>query len=357
MRYGLFGVWMLLGSVAAADTQVSVGVWLPGISIGINLPAYPQFVVVPGYPVYYAPRLGWNYFFYDGMYWVFADDTWYTSYWYNGPWMFVGPEYVPLYVLRVPVRYYVRPPVYFLWWRQDAPPRWGEHWGPEWERRRPGWDRWSRHVAPPPAPLPLYQQQYTGERYPRFEEQQELHQRVYRYQPRDTEVRSFYQQKSQDQRSQAREQEPRSNGPRWRTVTVPPPQAQPSPESYRDERDGRGRQREAPRVDWPSSPPAESQPRAPAPHWKEIQPSEPESVPQKREERGSGRQQSGPQLAPEMRSQGQAMPSYPGHGAKPRGEGAVQQTGKPPQGKGRRGDPEDGKDEAHGHGQGHERDE
>ena len=85
---------MLLCTAASADVQVS---------IGINVPVYPQLVVVPGYPVYYAPRLEANYFFYDGMYWVYQDDNWYSSSWYNGPWWFVGPEVVPLYILRIPV--------------------------------------------------------------------------------------------------------------------------------------------------------------------------------------------------------------------------------------------------------------
>ena len=47
--------------------QVSVGIALPGVSIGINVPVYPELVRVPGYPVYYAPQLGANFFFYDGM--------------------------------------------------------------------------------------------------------------------------------------------------------------------------------------------------------------------------------------------------------------------------------------------------
>jgi hypothetical protein len=44
---------------------------LPNLSIGINVPLYPEFERVPGYPVYYAPEVDSNYFFYDGMYWVF----------------------------------------------------------------------------------------------------------------------------------------------------------------------------------------------------------------------------------------------------------------------------------------------
>ena len=41
---------------------------------------------VPGYPVYYAPGLVSNYFFNDGMYWVYQDDNRYASSWHNGPW-------------------------------------------------------------------------------------------------------------------------------------------------------------------------------------------------------------------------------------------------------------------------------
>ena len=129
MRTGFIVLWMLLCSITSAAAQVSVGIGLPGVSIGINLPVYPQLVLVPGYPVYYAPQVNSNYFFYDGMYWVYQRDNWYASSWYNGPWELVAPEAVPLFVLRVPVRYYRRPPAYFRGWRADAPPRWGEHWG------------------------------------------------------------------------------------------------------------------------------------------------------------------------------------------------------------------------------------
>ncbi len=155
MRVGLIALWMLLFSLTPATAQVSVGIGFPGVSIGINLPAYPQLVRVPGYPVYYAPSLNSNYFFYDGMYWVYQGDNWYASSWYNGPWGLVAPAVVPLYILRVPVRYYRQPPVYFGGWRADAPPRWGDHWGREWEQQRSGWDRWN--VVPyrrPPRCLP-----------------------------------------------------------------------------------------------------------------------------------------------------------------------------------------------------------
>ena len=193
MRYGLLVLWMLFWSATSAIAQVSIGIGLPGVSIGINLPLFPELVRVPGYPVYYAPRLDSNFFFYDGMYWVYQSDNWYASSWYNGPWGLVGPEFVPLFVLRVPVSYYRVPPAYFQGWRREAPPRWGEHWGKGWERQRSGWDKWNRSSSPAPAPLPVYQRQYSGDRYPRMEQQQALHSKNYRHQPRDAVVRKHYQ--------------------------------------------------------------------------------------------------------------------------------------------------------------------
>lgn len=220
MRYALMLLWILLCSMASAATQVSIGVALPGVSIGINLPAYPELVLVPGYPVYYAPRLNSNFFFYDGMYWVYAEDNWYASDWYNGPWQLVYPEYVPLFVLRIPVYYYRRPPVYFRWWQRDAPPRWGEHWGNNWERHHRGWDRWDRRAAPAPAPLPVYQRQYSAERYPQAEQQPALHKQQYRYQPRDAVVRQHYQQRKEHGASPSQQGSPRYQerlpSPQWR---------------------------------------------------------------------------------------------------------------------------------------------
>ena len=192
MRYLLIVLWMLFWPVSPAMAQVSIGIGLPGLSIGINFPMYPELVQVPGYPVYYAPRLNSNYFFYDGMYWVYQGDNWYASSWYNGPWGLVGPEYVPLFVLRIPVRYYRQPPAYFRGWRSDAPPRWGEHWGNQWEQDRRGWDKWNHASAPRPAPLPVYQRQYSGDRYPRVEQQQALRSQKYNYQPREAVVQQHY---------------------------------------------------------------------------------------------------------------------------------------------------------------------
>ena len=220
IRNVLLVLGMLLSQAASAEVQVSIGIGLPHVSIGINVPAYPQLVVVPGYPVYYAPSLQANFFFYDGMYWVYQGDYWYASSWYNGPWWLVGPEVVPVFVLRIPVRYYRQPPAYFIGWRPDAPPRWGDHWGRDWEQRRSGWDRWNRQAAPAPAPLPVYQRQYSGDRYPRqVEQQQELHQQQYRYQPHDPVVRQHYQEQAA-QRGPA--QQEKQGRPETREQKQPP---------------------------------------------------------------------------------------------------------------------------------------
>ena len=194
VRNGFVVLALAIGSMTAATAQVSIGIAMPGVSIGINLPVYPQLVAVPGYPVYYAPNLDANYFFYDGMYWVYQSDNWYASTWYNGPWRFVGPEAVPLFVLRVPVRYYRQPPPYFRGWQADRPPHWDQHWGNEWSQRRHGWDHWDNRAAPPRAPLPTYQRQYSGDRYPRAEQQPVLNDQKYKYRPRDAEVQPHYQQ-------------------------------------------------------------------------------------------------------------------------------------------------------------------
>jgi hypothetical protein len=194
MRKLLIALPLLFGSGIAAHAQVSLGISAPGISIGINMPTYPRLVRVPGYPVYYAPQSGANYFFYDGLYWVFTNDNWYESNWYNGPWALVQPDFVPLYIWRIPVRYYHRPPSYFGGWRHDAPPRWGEHWGPAWAQRHGGWDRWDRRAVPAPAPLPAYQRQYSGTRYPTSAEQQRtIQSRSYAYQPHDAVAQQHFQ--------------------------------------------------------------------------------------------------------------------------------------------------------------------
>ena len=108
------------------------------VSIGINFPAPPALVAVPRSAVMYAPAAPANYFYYAGRYYVFVNGVWYVSRGYNGPWFAVAPEYVPVPILRVPVRYYRVPPRAWRRWHRERPPRWEARWGRHWlERRHP----------------------------------------------------------------------------------------------------------------------------------------------------------------------------------------------------------------------------
>jgi hypothetical protein len=195
MRYLPLALSLMFSPVIAVHAQIGVDIGLPGVNIGFDMPTYPRMVQVPGYPVYYDPGASSNYFFYDGAYWVYQRDNWYASSWYNGPWQEVGPGDVPLFMLRIPVRYYREPPAYFRGWSVDAAPRWGDHWGQSWSSQHNGWDKWNRNSVPMAAPLPIYQQQYSGARYPRTVTQQaSIRTQDYRYQPREAVTRQIQQQ-------------------------------------------------------------------------------------------------------------------------------------------------------------------
>jgi hypothetical protein len=213
MRPRPFLPLMLLAPALSAPAQVSISIGLPHMSIGINVPTMPELVPVPDSPAYYAPGMDANFFFYDGMYWVFKDDNWFASSWYNGPWSPVHPEAVPLFVLRIPVSYYRRPPAFFRGWQPNSPPRWGDHWGADWSRRRAGWDQWDRHAAPPPAPLPSYQRGFQGKQYPGPDRQPAIHAQNYPHQPQEPVVREHYAAQAEHSRTAPREGRP-EEGPK-----------------------------------------------------------------------------------------------------------------------------------------------
>lgn len=322
MRKALIVLWMLLVPITTALAQVSIGIGLPGISIGINLPVYPDLVRVPGYPVYYAPQMNSNYFFYDGMYWVYQEDNWYASSWYNGPWMLVAPEAVPLFILRVPVRYYRQPPAYFYGWRSDAPPRWGDHWGHEWEQRHRGWDNWNRRAVPAPAPLPTYQRQYAGDRYPPAEQQQVLERQHYRYQPHDPVVQQHFQvqqvQRPPAAPSPGRRAAPeQGRSPQAQGASSPPssrPQAAPAaPRTRQPQQQVEQRQQQAPKAQGQTTGPAQApkeQPQAQQPQ---------QAAPQ-------GQQQGPRRQGQDKGPQGKGLATEPKRGQEQRG-GAGQQPG------------------------------
>lgn len=186
MRKTLVALFVTLAAAVPAAAGNS------SVTIGFDVPAYPVLQRIPDFPVYYAPRLRTNYFFYDGLYWVFDGGDWYSSAWYNGPWDDVDRYEVPAALLHVPLRYYRSRPVSFRTYRVDAAPHWHRHWGHRWAERRADWERRDARRAPAATPLPVYQRRYTHERYPAIEQQYAIRSRNYRHEPRDLAVRETH---------------------------------------------------------------------------------------------------------------------------------------------------------------------
>lgn len=268
------------------------------VRVGINLSVFPDLVPVPGYPVYYAPGVGANFFFYEGDYWLYDNDGWYTSPWYDGPWEYVHPDFVPVYILRIPVRYYRAPPPYFWGWHRDSPPRWGRYWGPHWEHNHRGWDHWDRHHTPRPAPLPTYQREYGRDRYPDRQRQRELRDEHYRYRPQDGRSQHYREPARRPDRQQL---EPtRSDGSQrgWQRAEDrrPDDRREARPETRRnegrrnDERRERGPMRDVPHGQGQSA--IEHRPMAPEPRRQEVRQEPPHMEPRgngrKMEDRGGG---------------------------------------------------------------------
>ena len=161
--------------------------------IDVDVPEYPEMLPVPDSPVYYAPNVDSNYFFYDGLYWDYNNDRWYASPWYNGPWSYVDPIYVPTYVLWVPIHYYHRPSHRWHGWNTARPPRWSEHWGRDWQARHNEAYRNNPRGGYARAPLPEYQRSYSRANYPRVPQQQsQLHSQHYGYRPQERTVQQHY---------------------------------------------------------------------------------------------------------------------------------------------------------------------
>ena len=179
MRYAIILSSLLLGAALPANAQVTITFGVPSQSIGMNMPVYPDF---RGFRTTRSTTR-------HRRTPICSSTTACT-----GPTRRTTgtrapgttgrgarcPRYTfPYYVLRVPVRYYRRPPQYFRGWSHDEPPRWGQYYGAQWEQERHGWDTWNRKSAPPPAPLPVYQRQYSGDRYPRYEQQPVIRSQYY----------------------------------------------------------------------------------------------------------------------------------------------------------------------------------
>jgi hypothetical protein len=146
MRPLALALLLVIALAAPAGAQVRVG-----IDIGIHLPGPPELEVIPGIPVYYAPRAPANVFFYAGRYWILVDRGWHVGPTWSGPWVIVEPVHVPAPILKIPVRYYPRPPGHWHAAHRGGPPPWAPAYGREWreEAHERHWrereEHWKKH--------------------------------------------------------------------------------------------------------------------------------------------------------------------------------------------------------------------
>jgi len=92
-----------------AGTNINVNLGIPAPVVVAPQPVYveqpPEMAVIPRSNVYFAPGVSVDLFFYDNRWWNRRGDRWYRASGYNGPWVAVGPRYVPAPVYRVPADY------------------------------------------------------------------------------------------------------------------------------------------------------------------------------------------------------------------------------------------------------------
>ncbi len=192
----VFGMAVAAATPAAAD--LSIGFSSGPVSIGINVPTYPRLVAVPGVPVYYAPSVAGNYFFYDGLYWVFQDGNWFASDWYNGPWRMVAAgRRAALRPARAGALLPSAAGVLPRLGRQRAAAL-GPALGPRLVRPPRGLGPLGPQERAARRTLPTYQRHYSGNRYPHEEERHVVRENNYHYQPHDNVTRQHYDQQRSD---------------------------------------------------------------------------------------------------------------------------------------------------------------
>jgi len=104
-------------------TSFSLGMRTDNVHLGIRIGEEPRLVVVPGTPVYEAPALQYNYFYYNGGYYLYRGGDWFWATSYNGPWTVISIAQVPRPILRVPAEHYRERPAH---WKRGGPPPWAE---------------------------------------------------------------------------------------------------------------------------------------------------------------------------------------------------------------------------------------
>ena len=96
--------WIVAGSLCLAlvafpgisRAGVGIEIGIPPVNVAIGVPpplvigAPPEVEVVPGTYVYFAPDVGVDLFFYDGLWYRDYQGRWFSCASYDGPWVFVA---------------------------------------------------------------------------------------------------------------------------------------------------------------------------------------------------------------------------------------------------------------------------
>ena len=126
MLAGLVGLAAVFGVAArgAADVNVNINLGVPPAPPPIVIAEPPPMIVVPRTTVYYAPSVGYDFFYYGGRYYTFHEGGWFWSASVHGPWGNIEIGHVPPPVLRVPIAYYKVRPVAWRKCKHNGPPPW-----------------------------------------------------------------------------------------------------------------------------------------------------------------------------------------------------------------------------------------
>ena len=92
---------------------IMAGSSIAGVSVGVTIgppPVYtfaapPEMVVIPNTYVYYAPGANMDIVFYGGHWYRPYNGYWYRASGYNGPWVHIGTQRVPRYIINLPPNY------------------------------------------------------------------------------------------------------------------------------------------------------------------------------------------------------------------------------------------------------------
>ena len=129
--------------VAGVDINIGVN-FGPPPPVVIHEP--PPVVVIPGTYVYFAPTVGVDILFYHGYWYRPHEGRWYRAAGYNGPWIHIERERVPVVLHHLPPDYRHIPPGHQRIPYGHLKANW-KTWENErhWDRQKPEHDRRQGH--------------------------------------------------------------------------------------------------------------------------------------------------------------------------------------------------------------------